>query len=96
MTVLNMYRNGIPPGAIDIMRPNKMGNPFRIGPDGTRKEVLRKHKAWLWEEIADGRVTVDELIDMDGRDLVCCCKPEACHGDEVERAIEWAVRQRNR
>ncbi len=98
MTVLNKYRDEIPSDAIDIMRPNRMGNPFRIGPlmtghHGTREEVLALHKKWLWDLIDSGNMTVEELAAMDGCDLVCCCKPKACHGDEVERAIKWAVKQ---
>ena len=32
---------------IDITRNSKWGNPFRIGPDGTREEVIEKHRTWL-------------------------------------------------
>lgn len=98
MAVLNKYRDRIPSDAISIMRPSRMGNPFRIGPlttghHGTREEVLASHKKWLWREIHAGRITVEELAAMDGHDLVCCCRPRACHGDVLERAIEWAVKQ---
>ncbi len=98
MTVLNKYRDEIPPSSINIMRPSKLGNPFKIGPlmtghHGTREEVLVLHREWLWREIDGGKITVEELAAMDGHDLVCCCKPRACHGDETERAIRWAVKQ---
>ena len=43
MTVLNKYRDGIPLDAINIMRPHKLGNPFKIGIDGDRKKVLYKY-----------------------------------------------------
>lgn len=96
MAVLNKYRDKVPPDAINIMRPSSMGNPFRIGSlmtghDGTREQVLDLHKRWLWDKIYAGDITAEELAAMDGHDLVCCCRPKACHGDEVERAIRWAV-----
>jgi len=28
-----------------------LGNPFRIGRDGTRSEVISKYRRWLWEQI---------------------------------------------
>jgi hypothetical protein len=30
-----------------IGRPGKWGNPFVIGKDGTRAEVIAKYEAWL-------------------------------------------------
>ena len=93
MTVLNLHTDRVPPDAVDIMRPNRLGNPFVIGRDGDRDEVVRRYRGWLWGQIGAGKVTVDELAAMDGLDLVCCCKPRACHGDEVEKAVRWAVQQ---
>ena len=28
-----------------------LGNPFRIGRDGTREEVVEKYCRWLWKQI---------------------------------------------
>lgn len=35
------------PHDIYIGRPSKWGNPFIIGRDGTREEVVAKYEAWL-------------------------------------------------
>lgn len=32
---------------IYIGRPSPLGNPFTIGPDGTRDEVIAKYEKWL-------------------------------------------------
>ena len=53
-----------------IGRPSKWGNPFAIGRDGSRADVIAKYRAWI--------VALEELR---GRDLVCWCAPLACHGD---------------
>ena len=78
MKVLNKYKDGIPAGAVYIGRPSKWGNPFVIGKDGTRKEVIQKYREWLFQH--------PELIEaarreLAGKDLVCYCAPKACHGD---------------
>ena len=96
MTVLNRHTDEVPRDAVDIMRPNRLGNPFVIGRDGDRDEVLRKYGEWFWSQVGD-TLTVEYLAALDGLDLVCCCKPKACHGDIVERGVAWAVREkRNR
>ena len=73
-----------------IGRGSKFGNKFRIGKDGTREEVIEKYRKWLWDEIRKGRVTIEELIALDGETLGCYCKPLACHGDVLVEAINWA------
>lgn len=45
--VLNKYHKNIPPNSAYIGRPSKYGNPFVIGKDGTREEVIAKYQQWL-------------------------------------------------
>jgi len=73
--VLNK-RYEMPKGAIYIGRPSKWGNPYIIGKDGTRDEVIAKYKLHL---LMSG--LVNEVEELKGKDLVCWCAPEACHGD---------------
>jgi hypothetical protein len=40
--------------------------------------------------IKDGKVTVQDLLDLDGKTLGCFCKPKGCHGDIIKDAVEWA------
>ena len=54
-------------------------NPFEIVRDGTRAEVIAKHRAWLCDQ-ADLMAALPELR---GHDLVCWCAPDACHGDTL-------------
>ena len=62
---------------IYIGRPGKWGNPFTIGQDGTREEVIQKYIDWL-EDRPDLLNDIDELR---GKTLGCWCSPNACHGD---------------
>ncbi|KPF95043.1 MULTISPECIES: DUF4326 domain-containing protein [Rhodopseudomonas] len=60
-----------------IGRPSKWGNPFVIGRDGSRAEVVAKYRAWIVTQPA----LMNALEELRGRDLVCWCAPLACHGD---------------
>jgi hypothetical protein len=73
--VLNK-KHGVPDGAIYIGRPSKWGNPFIIGKDGTRAEVIAKYERWLHDSDL-----INQIGELAGRDLVCWCAPEPCHGD---------------
>jgi hypothetical protein len=73
--VLNK-KHGVPPSAVYVGRPSKWGNPFVIGKDGTRAEVIAKYEEWLHDS-----GLINQIGELAGRDLVCWCAPEPCHGD---------------
>ncbi len=79
--VLNKRIHGIPQGAIYIGRPSIWGNPFVIGKDGQRDDVIAKYETWL---LGNGQL-VDQLTALAGKDLVCWCAPARCHGDVLVR-----------
>jgi len=62
-----------------IGRPSKWGNPFVIGKDGSREEVVEKYEKWLLFEKLE--LVVAAKKELKGKSLVCWCSPEACHGD---------------
>lgn len=62
---------------IFIGRPSIWGNPFKIGKDGTRKEVIQKYK----EYVLKNELLIKELPKLQGKRLGCFCKPKSCHGD---------------
>ena len=73
-----------------IMRPTKWGNPFVIPIHGHRKEVIRKYKLWLKTgdnfgnkaATKERRETIlNNLHQLKGKNLVCCCMPLPCHGE---------------
>lgn len=69
---------------IYIGRPSPWGNPFTIGKDGTREEVINKYREWIY--------TQPELLahvpELKGKTLGCWCAPQACHGDVLIELIE--------
>jgi uncharacterized protein DUF4326 len=68
----------------------RWGNPFVIGRDGNREEVVAKHRRWLWEQINTGAISLSDLAALDGKTLGCFCAPSACHGHTLEAAAAWA------
>ena len=62
-------------------------NPFKMGPDGTREEVIDKFRRYL----RDAPV-LERIMELDGKVLVCHCGvEEACHGDVLLDAVDAAT-----
>ena len=76
-----------------IGRGSRWGNPFMIGRDGTRKDVVEKHKEWLHLYIQhkkrilkygyDNRWVIEHLDRLKGKTLGCYCWPLSCHGNTL-------------
>lgn len=64
-----------------IGRPTKWGNPFVIGRDGSREEVIKKYEEWLQHQPG----LLAQLPELRGKDLLCWCAPQPCHGDVLLR-----------
>jgi len=76
--VWNKQDPNCPKDAVYVGRPSKWGNPFKIGRDGTREEVINKYKYWIELLTKHGDRDISELKD---KDLVCWCAPKPCHAD---------------
>lgn len=72
-------------------RPSPLGNPFHIGRDGDRQEVIEKYRRWLWEKIKTNDAAVVDSIRSLKPDSVlgCWCHPLPCHCDIIIRAWEY-------
>ncbi len=67
-----------PAGAVYIGRPSKFGNPYVIGKHGTREQVIERYRQYL---VLNPELYLAAKRELRGKDLVCFCAPEACHGD---------------
>lgn len=70
-------------GDVFIGRPSLFGNPFEIGKDGTRDEVIAKYETYFLERVARDVFFRKGVELLRGKRLVCFCKPLACHGDVI-------------
>jgi len=60
------------------------GNPFKIGQDGTRNEIIIRYE----EYIRGTPRLLKRLAELQGRILGCWCAPKACHGDVLIKLLE--------
>jgi len=63
-----------------IGRPSALGNPFVIGRDGTRAEVIAKFKAYALKTPS----VLQAIQALPEQSILgCWCSPQACHGDVI-------------
>ena len=68
---------------VRIDRKSIFGNPFKIGKDGTREEVINKY----YEYILKREDLLQEVKKLRNKILGCWCYPKYCHGDILIRII---------
>ena len=61
-----------------VGRPSPWGNPFVIGRDGNRVEVIAQFRAYAERML---QAEPEWLKPLVGHDLVCWCAPKICHAD---------------
>jgi len=79
-------------------RPSKLSNPYEIGKDGNREDVIEKFKilseplfgdtpSILQENISD---FIEYLKKVNPREVIlgCHCKPLSCHCDVIEKLVD--------
>lgn len=77
-----------------------LGNPYKIGPDGDREQVIYQYREWLEVQVYINNAVRSELrrlVDLARRrdvTLLCWCAPLPCHGDVVKEFIEQALSER--
>lgn len=78
-----------------IGRGSAWGNPFKIGPDGDRADVLRKYKDYLLR--GEGRRLLQRIGELEDQTLGCFCANAGgltttdetlCHGQLLLQLIE--------
>lgn len=70
-----------------IGRPSKWGNPFVIGEDGSRAEVIAKYR----EYILNSKELMADIHTLRGKTLACWCSPLPCHGDVLAELADMGV-----
>jgi hypothetical protein len=69
-------------------KPSVFANPYKVGKDGTREEVIIKYKEYITNKLENDESLVNELILLKGKNLGCWCCPEACHGNVLLELID--------
>jgi len=103
--VLNKKQLRAPvPDAVYIGRPSICGNPFVIGRDGTRADVIAKYESWLAQQprLRRNSIAFAAVISFAGArhchaTATCCCgwrTHRSCAATECShhQQYEWLVR----
>ena len=83
-----------PEGAIVVARPTRWGNPWKLGPETIREEVVDAYRAAIWrattavkmgyKAVGETYIPSEQEIqrELRGHDLACWCGLSvACHAD---------------
>jgi hypothetical protein len=75
-----------------------LGNPFPLS-KYSREESIARFRVWLWDRIcAKDRKILQALWEIVSAteagdvNLICWCKPLACHGDVVKACADWMIK----
>ena len=66
---------------------SKWANPFKIGEDGTRDEVVSKYETWIKTQPE----LMNSLYELEGKTLGCWCNSnENCHGKVLLKLLKFS------
>jgi hypothetical protein len=92
ITIVNRSHTDL---GVYVGRPSIFGNPFEIGKDGTRSEVIEKFEVYFVERLEKDplfKKEFDKLVEMARNGdlmLACWCVPNnRCHGEVIQKYIE--------
>jgi hypothetical protein len=63
---------------------SKWHNPYRIGHDGTREQVIKMYRDY----VLNSPELVAALPELKDKILGCWCNPLACHGDVLAELVK--------
>ena len=79
-----------PPDTVNVSRPSRWGNPFKVVEGRTQGEAVDKFRAWLKTDRfrfhaglpKKKQWMLENIETLRGKDLACFCKPGTpCHAD---------------
>ena len=73
---------------VKIDRSTVFGNPFEIGRDGDRNQVVEKYKEYFYKRIQTDLLFKQKVLELKGLTLACWCAPLLCHGMVIAEYLE--------
>ena len=92
MQIHNKDRLTSPPKghSVYIGRGSVFGNPYSIGVDGTREEIIEKYRTYILSRLREDNATEMAFRGLRmNTHLLCHCAPRPCHGEVIEEI--WRV-----
>ncbi|MHB1612095.1 MAG: DUF4326 domain-containing protein, partial [Sulfobacillus sp.] len=72
-----------------VGRPSIWGNPFTIGRDGSRADVIAAYRHWIMREPK----LLARIPELRGKILGCWCAPRPCHAEVLAELARLSDRQ---
>lgn len=73
---------------VAIDRSSPFGNPFYLGKDGGRAEVLAKYRTYFYKRVDEDAEFRRKVLALRGLKLGCWCSPLLCHGMIIAEYID--------
>lgn len=74
-----------------IGRGSIFGNPFKIGKDGDRDEVIEKYREYFYAKLAKEKQFREAVLMLRFQDVACYCAPKKCHGDIIVEFLSTLI-----
>lgn len=88
MTTTLVNRHTHPNFNIYIGRGTPFGNPYIIGQNGTRDQVIALYKIYFYQKLSHDPAFAAQVESLRGKILSCSCSPKKCHGDIIIEYLE--------
>ena len=72
------------PYDVYVGRPSPYGNPYIVGTDGDREEVIHKFREYF---MGNKELQARALKECRGKKLGCWCAPQSCHADVIAEFV---------
>lgn len=77
------------------LKGHSLANPYKLGKDGDRKQVIAKYNRWLAGLLKGAPLSTHRLLQfLRGGRLGCWCWPEACHADTLALLADMSIEER--
>lgn len=91
--VVNKHYHKSTSNDVYIGRGSKWGNPYSHKSNtkakficSNRKEAIKLYREYITN--GDGKHLLNDLHELRNKNLVCFCKPKACHGDVLVELLQ--------
>jgi hypothetical protein len=91
-TVVNKYKE---PYDVYIGRGTVWGNPHPISDKVSRLQACLLYIDTFISKVKSGEITYEMVLGLQDKRLGCFCRPEACHGLVILKAVKLASECKN-
>ena len=78
----------VPFYSVAIDRRSIFGNPFLMGRDGDRDQVVEKYKKYFYKRLETDLDFQQKVLELKDKTLGCWCAPLRCHGDVIVEYLD--------